>query len=401
MRRLFLVLDLSLLRQQADDERNLVLQQLTTTVARLWAAYQSAGQGGGSEPSAVGRPISWGYVLYDSACPDLLLKPQLRRIAQRLRKFDAVLGVHVACAWVFTSCRQLPGSGLPARKPKPMPLPISPPGAGLPAAFQETVQTDCRGAELAHFVALVDAATQPGSATGTAAAKDAAADCEAPAAALARALQAALSTSYLRKLQELADDSSISGASGALVGGAGAGRHTPDGLLAMFSPGLSSAAQLQAFLGRASAAGEEDEAADLGQLLDAALPAALWRCFSGTSLRLAWVAADTGSQREPLAAAVLPRLQVLLQQLCPCAVAASLAELAGPCSPPKFAARLGLPCPAAGEQQAEGEDEGCWPLAAAPDGNALDSLKLLLAQLEGAKGAGSASSPAPHVHGSA
>lgn len=90
MRRLFLVLDLSLLRQQSDEQRDAALQQLTTALARLWAAYQPDGQGGGGTGcAATGPHSSWGYVLYDSACPDLLLKPQLRRTAKELRELCA------------------------------------------------------------------------------------------------------------------------------------------------------------------------------------------------------------------------------------------------------------------------------------------------------------------------
>jgi hypothetical protein len=81
MRRLFLVLDLSLLRQLSELQRQELLQQLTTAIGRLWAAYQHAG--GGASGGAV-RHISWGYALYDSACAELLLKPKLRRTAQTL-----------------------------------------------------------------------------------------------------------------------------------------------------------------------------------------------------------------------------------------------------------------------------------------------------------------------------
>jgi hypothetical protein len=81
MRRLFLVLDLSLLRHPSEQQRQEVLQQLTTAIGRLWAAYQHAG-GGASGGAA--RHISWGYALYDSACAELLLKPKLRRTAQNL-----------------------------------------------------------------------------------------------------------------------------------------------------------------------------------------------------------------------------------------------------------------------------------------------------------------------------
>lgn len=87
MRRLFFVLDLSLLRQQEEEARAAVLEQLTTAVGRLWAAYQhdgAAGSGGGS--GSPRRHISWGYALFDSACPELLLKPKLRRAAQTLRE---------------------------------------------------------------------------------------------------------------------------------------------------------------------------------------------------------------------------------------------------------------------------------------------------------------------------
>ncbi len=74
MRRLFFVLDLSLLRQPDEEQRQAILQQLTIAVARLWAAYQHGGQ------------ISWGYALYDSVCAELLLKPKLRKIAHSLRE---------------------------------------------------------------------------------------------------------------------------------------------------------------------------------------------------------------------------------------------------------------------------------------------------------------------------
>lgn len=257
------------------------------------------------------------------------------------------------------------------------------------------MQTDCRGADLAHFISLIDAATQPAAAAvAAAAATGEAADGEAPAMALSRALQGALGTSYLKKLQELEEDSSVSGASGAVAGAPGGGRHTPEGLLAVFSSGLGSTAQLQAFLGSDSAAGGEDGAAWVQQVLDAALPSALWQRCSGSSLRMAWVTAGAGGdgQEHPLSAAVLPRLQALLRQRCPRATAASLVELAGPRRPAEFAGCLGLPCPAAWaatDGQLDAQDDGaCWPPAAGPDGDALASLKLLLAHLEGAKGAG-------------
>lgn len=76
MRRLFLVLDLSLLRQPDEEQRQAVLAQLTVAVGRLWAAYQPGGGGGAL------RHVSWGYALYDSACPELLLKPKLRDTAK-------------------------------------------------------------------------------------------------------------------------------------------------------------------------------------------------------------------------------------------------------------------------------------------------------------------------------
>ena len=82
MRRLFLVLDLSLLRQPSEQQRQAVLQQLTTAIGRLWAAYQHAAASGGG--GGTGRHISWGYCLYDSACAELLLRPKLRRTAQNL-----------------------------------------------------------------------------------------------------------------------------------------------------------------------------------------------------------------------------------------------------------------------------------------------------------------------------
>lgn len=79
-RRLFLVLDLSLLRQP-EDQRQAALAALTTAIGRLWAAYQGGGDG-----ASCGGHVSWGYALYDSACAELLLKPKLRRTAQTLRK---------------------------------------------------------------------------------------------------------------------------------------------------------------------------------------------------------------------------------------------------------------------------------------------------------------------------
>ncbi len=87
MRRLFLVLDLSLLRQQGEEQRQAVLEQLTIAVGRLWAAFQPGGGGGG----APGRHVSWGYALYDSACPELLLKPKLRDTAKALSESSSVV----------------------------------------------------------------------------------------------------------------------------------------------------------------------------------------------------------------------------------------------------------------------------------------------------------------------
>ncbi len=271
--------------------------------------------------------------------------------------------------------------------------------AELPAAFQETLQTDCRGAALVQFLDLIDAVTQPTAAAAADGAAPAAAG-EAPAAALARALQSALSSSYLKKLQELADSDSSSG---------GGGRR-PEGLLAVFSSGLSAAPQLLRFLGPsaeaelaavAAAGSPREQQAGLQRLLAAALPAAVWqRCGAG-GLRVSWVAADAAaagaSDEQPLP--VLPALQAAMQQHCQCAAAAPLTELAGECSPAAFAARLALPQRSQGEVQqaaaggAEGEDAVCWPAAA--DGSretARAHLELLMTSLGAHKGEGQPSS---------
>jgi hypothetical protein len=81
MKRLFVVLDLSLLRQPEEEQRQAVLQQLTTAIGRLWAAYLHDGTGASG---ASGQRNSWGYLLYDSACAELILKPKLRKTAQTL-----------------------------------------------------------------------------------------------------------------------------------------------------------------------------------------------------------------------------------------------------------------------------------------------------------------------------
>lgn len=80
MRRLFLVLDLSLLRQP-EEQRQQALQQLTTVVGRLWASQHTGGDTGAAE-----RSISWGYTLHDSACSELLLKPKIRSTSRSLRE---------------------------------------------------------------------------------------------------------------------------------------------------------------------------------------------------------------------------------------------------------------------------------------------------------------------------
>lgn len=269
--------------------------------------------------------------------------------------------------------------------------PLSP--AELEPAFQETLQTDCRGAALPKFLTFIDALTQPSAEAGIDG-STAAADSEAPAAALARALQSALGSSYLRKLQELADSDISSGGSG--------GR--PEGLLAVFSAGLSGAPQLLQFLGpaaeaelaAAAAVGSlEEQQAGLQRLLAAALPAAVWqRCGTG-SLRACWVAADAAaaghSGEQPLP--VLPALQAAMQQHCQCAAAVPLSELAGECSPAAFAVRLALPPPAQGEVhqaadgEAAGEEPSNWPAAA--DGSWEKARSFLEVMMTGANRGGS------------
>ena len=127
-----MVLDLSLLRQPGEDQRQAVLQQLTTAIGRLWAAYQHSNAGNGG---AATQRISWGYALYDSACPDLLLKPQLRRTAQNLREWRAVQAAGAAgsregssglqrCARI-ARCRISSLTSLPPFRPRlPPPLPV-------------------------------------------------------------------------------------------------------------------------------------------------------------------------------------------------------------------------------------------------------------------------------------
>lgn len=243
------------------------------------------------------------------------------------------------------------------------------------------MQTDCRGAELTHLLALLAAATRPSEGAGNSrGARDG--NGEPPAAALARVLQSALGSSYLLKLKELADNDSGSGSSA-------------EGLLAVFSLGLSTTAQLQRFLGPsfvAPGSAARPAGAPAQQLLAAAMPAALWQRCAGGSLRVCWVAAGGEQQEEQLA--VLPALNSLMRQRCSKASAAPLAELAGPCSRQQFAARLALP--RAEEQQEQPqrqqvkgpEVEGdFWPAAASPQEDALENLKLLLGNLEGDKGA--------------
>ena len=260
------------------------------------------------------------------------------------------------------------------------------------------MQTDCRGGALVQLLALIDAVTAApadGAAAGPGPAPSAGG--EAPAAALARALQSALGSSYLKKLQELADSDSSSG---------GGGRK-PEGLLAVFSPALGTAPQLLRFLGpaaeaqvaaAASTASPQEQQAALQRLLAAAVPAAVWQRCSASSLRVCWVAADAaaaGGGEQPLPA--LPALHAAMRQHCSRAAAAPLARLAGECAPAEFAALLALPQRAAAEvRQAEASEAGgeedeeeCWPAAA--DGSqegAMEHLKLLLAGLEGHKGEG-------------
>lgn len=211
---------------------------------------------------------------------------------------------------------------------------------------------------------------------------------EAPAAAAARALQSALGSSYLQKLLDMAGHDSSSGGSGA------AGGRRAEGQLAVFAPGLCTAADLQHFLGAAAAADLAAAAAATGQaqqaalerLLAVAVPAAVWqRCAAG-GLRVSWVAADAAG--EPQLAA-LPALQAAVQQHCSHAAAARLADLAGECGADEFAARMALPRPAAAAEVQQGAGEAaveCWPQAAESQKEALDHLQLLLASLEGHKG---------------
>jgi hypothetical protein len=241
---------------------------------------------------------------------------------------------------------------------------------------------------------LIDAVTQP-AADGGAGSGAAAGFGETPAAALSRALQSALGSSYLKKLQEMADNDS-SGGSGAAAGGG----SKAEGLLAVFGPGLSSPAQLQAFLGSAaelaSGAGQQEQDAALQKLLAAAVPAALWQRCAGSSLRVCWVAADAAAQQvQGPQQHVLPALQAVMRRHCERAAAAPLAELAEQCDMPQFAARLALPAPPQQAQQQvqqggpleeDEEDDGCWPQPASAHDNALDSLKVLVAKLDGHKG---------------
>lgn len=70
MRRLFLLLDLSVLKGPG---RAIALQQLATALPRSWAVYQAP-------------DLTWGYALYDSTSPALLLRARIRRTAAKLRE---------------------------------------------------------------------------------------------------------------------------------------------------------------------------------------------------------------------------------------------------------------------------------------------------------------------------
>lgn len=251
------------------------------------------------------------------------------------------------------------------------------------------MQTDCRGAALVHLLALIDAATQE----AAGAEQQAEGGGEVPAAALARALQSALGSSFLKKLQELADNDSSRGGSG--------GTSRAEGLLAVFSPGLSTVTQLQRFLGAstnvaaasAAPAGQQQVAA-LERLLAAAVPTAVWQRCAASSLRVCWVVADSQPVVEQDVLPAVQALQTVLQQDGRQAASAALADLAGECSPAQFVARLGLQAAeAAAVQQGGGEQEGeedCWPAATEAGDAALEGLKVLVASLEAHKGALSA-----------
>lgn len=81
MRRLFLLLDLALLRHESANERQAVLRQVQIVLARLWAASYRAGTG----------EFSWGYALVDSTVSELSLKARLRRTATKLGELRQML----------------------------------------------------------------------------------------------------------------------------------------------------------------------------------------------------------------------------------------------------------------------------------------------------------------------
>lgn len=73
MRRLFILLDLAVARGPGLEA---ALRQLAIAIARAWGVWHRS-------------DLTWGYSLYDSTCPDLLLRDSLRKAASNLSKLAA------------------------------------------------------------------------------------------------------------------------------------------------------------------------------------------------------------------------------------------------------------------------------------------------------------------------
>ena len=92
MRRLFVVADLALVREQGQDGEA-ALHQLITALGRAWAVVHGRRQEAGAARDAA----SWGYWLFDSGCADLLLKARLSKAAHALSECRGQSGAVCVC----------------------------------------------------------------------------------------------------------------------------------------------------------------------------------------------------------------------------------------------------------------------------------------------------------------
>jgi hypothetical protein len=333
MRRLHLVLDLSLLRAPPAD-RAARLQHLVCAISRVWATYHAA-------------DASFAYTLYDSSTGDYMLSSKLQRVAAALSE-------------------RSPPRRCPPPPPPPPPAPPAPTivlrcmrffAAEMPSGFQASAGADLSGRDLVHLLRLVEKATDEAflqefsirerrtSRSGGV-----------PAEALAHALQAALGGAYLQKL---ARDDADSGSSG----------QGAEGAVVFFTTAVGDPASLAQFLGAAG-----DAAPPAPGAAAAALPAQVWERAAALGVRLCWVPAEDEGDQDAAGAALQP-LRDALRQRCPAAEARALPALAGDAAPAAFAALAGLP---ARQEEGTAAARELWPA----QGDGIDGLVGLVAALE-------------------